>query len=107
MELKRVSADAAFWAVMPRARTAVLVLTFVLATELPSPAQMLVEMQHGFPGARYVPIYSTGERAKAIQNALALSAPPVLSKSVSLTPNAPYAPDGSYLSFWKPSFVIG
>ena len=102
-----MSADAAIWLVMPRARTAVLVLTSMLATELSSSAQMLVEMQHGFPGARYVPVYSTGQRAKAIQNAMALSAPPVLSRSISLTPNAPYAPNGSHLSFWKPSFVIG
>jgi acetyl esterase/lipase len=27
--------------------------------------------------------------------------------AISLTPNAPYGPDGAHLSFWKPSFVLG
>jgi hypothetical protein len=70
-------------------------------------AQTLVEMQHGLPNARFVPAYSITQRAQAAQRAMALPSQPMLGATVSLTPDAPYAPDGSHLSFWKPSFVIG
>ncbi len=74
---------------------------------VPADAQTLVEMQHGLPNARFVPAYSVTQRERAAQAAMKLSSPPVLGASVSLTPDAPFAPDGSHLSFWKPSFVIG
>ena len=67
----------------------------------------LVEMQHGMADARFVNNYSPAQRAEALQRALLLTSPPKLGASVALTPNAPFARDGSYLSFWKPSFVIG
>ncbi|GEM_PF-2992595 len=67
----------------------------------------LVEMRHGMADARFVEIYSPAQRAEALQRALHLASPPELGVSVALTPNAPFARDGSHLSFWKPSFVIG
>jgi hypothetical protein len=67
----------------------------------------LVEMQHGMTNARFVEIYSPAQRADALQRAFLLASPPMLGVSVALTPNAPFAPDGSHLSFWKPSFVVG
>ena len=67
----------------------------------------LVEMQHGMTNARFVEVYSPAQRADALQRALLLASPPALGASVALTPNAPFAPDGSHLSFWKPSFVVG
>ena len=73
----------------------------------PADAQTLVEMQHGLPNARFVPAYSITQRERAAQRATELSSEPVLGAAVSLTPDAPFAPDGSHLSFWKPSFVIG
>jgi hypothetical protein len=67
----------------------------------------LVEVQHGMADARFVESYSPAQRAEALQRALHLASPPELGRSVALTPNAPFARDGSHLSFWKPSFVIG
>jgi hypothetical protein len=67
----------------------------------------LVEIPLGIPGAAFVAVYSTGQREKAVQAAMGLATRPALGVPVSLTPNAPYATDGSHLSFWKPSFVIG
>lgn len=84
---------------------AVLLAACLLAA--PAPAQTPVEMQTGFPNARFVPRYSPAERAAAAAKLLKLSAAPALGQAISLTPNAPFAADGSHLSFWKPSFVIG
>ena len=70
-------------------------------------ARPLVEILLGIPAAAFVAVYSTGQREKAVQAAMGLATRPALGEPVSLTPNAPYAPDGSHLSFWKPSFVIG
>jgi hypothetical protein len=67
----------------------------------------LVEIRHGMTNARFVEVYSPAQRADALQRVFLLGSPPVLGASVALTPNAPFAPDGSHLSFWKPSFVIG
>jgi len=85
---------------------------FCAAAGLPLPAahasdRALVEMQHGMADARFVDTYSPAQRAEALQRALLLASPPKLGASVALTPNAPFARDGSHLSFWKPSFVIG
>jgi len=84
-----------------------LALAALLTAAAPGRAQTLVEMQHGLPSARFVPAYAIGQRGRAVQRAMALSAQPMLGATVSLTPDAPYAADGSHLSFWKPSFVIG
>lgn len=70
-------------------------------------ASDLVEMQHGMADARLVPAYTLAERGEAARRVLNLASRPRLAPPVSLTPNAPYAADGSSLSFWKPSFVIG
>ena len=70
-------------------------------------ASDLVEMQHGMANARFVEVYPPAQRADALRRTLLLASPPVLGASVALTPNGPFAPDGSHLSFWKPSFVIG
>jgi hypothetical protein len=70
-------------------------------------AQTVEEIQTGIAGAKFVSVYSDAERARAVQRALHLNSPPTLAAPVLLTPDAPYAPDGSYLSFWKPSFVVG
>lgn len=65
------------------------------------------QMAGGIPHARPVPVYSAAARALAAQQALGLAAPPVLGTATPLTPNAPYAPGGAHLSFWKPAFVLG
>jgi hypothetical protein len=83
------------------------VFAMALATAMPLGAQTVVEVQTGIEAAKFVPAYSVEQRAAAMQIALHLSSPPILGAPVSLTPNAPYTPDGSHLSFWKPSFVIG
>jgi hypothetical protein len=79
-------------------------LLFPVAVAAPPP---LVEMQQGMTNARFVPSYSLTARVKAAQSALHLAAPPVLEAFASLTPDALFAANGSHLSFWKPSFVIG
>jgi len=68
-------------------------------------AQALVEIPSDMPGASYVPQLSDAQRLDVLRH-LVKSASRA-ERPVSLTPNAPYAPDGSHLSFWKPSFVIG
>jgi hypothetical protein len=70
-------------------------------------AQITPQMRDGIPGAFFVSPYSVAERASAAQRILQSSAPPTLGDVVSLTPNSPYAQDGSHLSVWKPSFVLG
>jgi len=84
-------------------------LLVIVAVSLAEPVagQALVEMRNGMPDAKFVPEYSRTQRAKALQDAMGLSSLPMLGAPVSLTPDAPYATDGSHLSFWKPSFVIG
>jgi hypothetical protein len=69
--------------------------------------QGLVEIPTGVPGAKFVPVLSNAQRVTALAHLLKSSSPPVSGATTSLTPNAPYASDGSHLSFWKPSFVIG
>jgi hypothetical protein len=83
------------------------VFGMVLLAAMPAGAQTIVEIQTGIPNAKFVPVYSGEERVKALQSGMHLKSLPVLGEPVSLTPNAPYASDGSHLSFWKPSFVIG
>jgi hypothetical protein len=70
-------------------------------------AQISPQMSSGISGAKFVPAYTISERARAAQKVLKLASPPKLDKPVSLTPNAPCANDGSHLSIWKPSFVLG
>ena len=64
-------------------------------------------MREAFPGAGFVPRYTPAERAAAVRRTLPLPSPPSLGPPVALTPSSSYAKDGSHLSFWKPSFVIG
>lgn len=80
---------------------------FLLFPMIAAAAPPLVEMRQGMKDARFVPAYSLAARATAAQRVLHLATLPVLQMSASLTPDAPYAADGSHLSFWKPSFVIG
>ena len=65
------------------------------------------QLRSGFPDAKPVPAYSAEERAAAFQQLLHLAAPLKLGAVVSVTPNAPFATDGTHLDFWKPSFVLG
>lgn len=81
------------------------IILMMIALILLAAAPALVEMQHGLDGARFVPEYSVAERAQAMN--AAFGAGRSFHVTVSLTPNAPYSADGSHLSFWKPSFVIG
>lgn len=90
-----------------RAGGAPIILLAALLLAAPATAQDTVEMQHGMPNARLVPLYSPAERTRAVQELLKLASPPALNEPVALSPNAPYAPNGARLSFWKPSFVIG
>jgi hypothetical protein len=83
------------------------IFTLALLAVIPIHAQAVVEIQTGIVNAKFVPIYSNAERANAFQRVARLPSLPVLGAPVSLTPNTPYAPDGSHLSFWQPSFVIG
>jgi hypothetical protein len=64
-------------------------------------------MQAGFENARFIRAYSREERFIAAQKWLKTPARPLLGQTISLTPNAPYASNGTHLSFWKPSFVLG
>ena len=89
------------------ARRSFAVFAIALLAAANARAQTVVEMQTGIPGAKFVPIYSMDARAAALQRAMHLAALPILGAPISLTPNAPYAPDGAHLSFWKPSYVIG
>ncbi len=73
----------------------------------PAMAQVGAAMRTGIPDAAPVARYSPAERATAAQAVLHLSALPSLGAPVSLTPDQPYAADGSALNFWKPSFVLG
>ncbi len=84
-----------------------LLLACLSLTTVPAAAQLSPQMRGGIAGALPVPPYSNGERAVAVQRLLNLQTPPILDAPISLTPNAPYAADGSRLSFWKPSFVLG
>jgi hypothetical protein len=79
-----------------------------LATAAPAVAAPLSEqMRGGFPGAAPVAAYSAAQITQALQKLLSLTAPPALGEAVSVTPNAPYATDGTHLSFWKPAFLLG
>jgi hypothetical protein len=88
-------------------RRALLAMALVLSTASRICAQAPVEMQSSISGARFIAVYSVAQREKAVQDAMEFASPPVLGAPVSLTPDASYASDGSHLSFWKPSFVIG
>ncbi len=78
-----------------------------LSDPLPGPPRISTQMRDGIPNAPYIPPYSAGERASAAQRILKSASPPTLGAVVTLTPNEPYAADGSHLSIWKPSFVLG
>jgi hypothetical protein len=87
--------------------TAAAALVAALSFAAPAAAQASRFMREAMPGADYVARYAPAERAAAAEHALALPQRPRLGRPVSLTPNAPRAPDGSRLHFWKPSFLIG
>ena len=89
------------------ATIAAAVATVMTLTVVPAAAQVSASMTKQIPGAKFVPAYTTVQRAHALQQAMKLPAPPILDAMTSLTPNVSYAPDGSHLSFWKPSYVIG
>lgn len=76
------------------------ILTFLAA---PSRAQL----RSAFPHASPVPVYSPKERASAFQHLLKAATPPMLGTPTSVTPNAPFASDGTHMDFWKTSFVLG
>jgi hypothetical protein len=65
------------------------------------------QLRSAFPNAGPVPVYSPTERAVALKQLLHQAKPPALGAAVSVTPNAPYAPDGTHLDLWKTSFVLG
>jgi hypothetical protein len=67
----------------------------------------VAQLSSAFKDAKPIPVYSPAERAAAFQELMHLSRLPRLGPAVSVTPNAPYAPDGTRLYFWKPSFLIG
>jgi hypothetical protein len=69
-------------------------------------AQLTPQMREGVAGARYIPVYGADRRAQIVQRLLHLQTVPKV-RTVSLTPDAPYAADGAHLSFWKTSFVLG
>ncbi len=81
--------------------------TILASLTLPAMAEVSAAMRTNIPDAAYVARYSPADRAAAAQAALLLSALPHMGASVSLTPDQPYAADGSALNFWKPSFVLG
>jgi hypothetical protein len=64
-------------------------------------------MRDGIANAKFIPVYSPAERAAQVRKVLNLPSLPALGAPLSLTPNAPYGPDGEHLSFWKTSFVLG
>jgi hypothetical protein len=88
-------------------RAVALAIALAGATGAPALAQVSSFMRDGLPGAEFIPPSSESERAAAVQRAMRLPSPPRLRTLASLTPNRPYAEDGSRLHFWKPSFVIG
>ncbi len=89
-------------------RLAVLAGLAGLTVPAPVPAAQLSSfMREGIPGSAYASRLPDAQRAAAVRKALNLPSTPTLALSVSLTPDAPYAPDGSHLSFWKASYVIG
>lgn len=85
-------------------RTVVLMLAGLAA---PATAQLSTQMSAGVPGARLVPAYSTAERAEAARKALKIPLELATDATVSVTPNAPYANDGTRINAWKPSFLLG
>ena len=89
------------------ARYFAMTMAIVALTAAPAAAQLSASMTRQIPSAQYVPRYTLAERAAAVQTTMHLPRPPMLDATVSLTPNAPYWRDGSHLSFWKPSYVIG
>ena len=91
---------------MPSVRALIFAVTALAGTG-PASSQGLVEIPTGVPGAKFIPVLSDAQRMTALSHLLKSASPSVSGATVSLTPNAPYAPDGSRLSFWKPSFVIG
>jgi hypothetical protein len=92
---------------LPQISQLLLSLALLGATSPAADSQALVEIRTGIPPARFIPEYSVLERARVAKRVLRLSVQPELGLSISLTPNASFAQDGSHLSFWKPSFVIG
>jgi hypothetical protein len=69
-------------------------------------SQLTAQMRDGIADARYIPAYSGEQRLHAVRKMLDLAKEPRL-RTISLTPNAPFAADGAHLSFWKTSFVLG
>ncbi len=83
-------------------------LPFAIATaQAPAVTELSATMRGGIAGARAVSVYTMEQRRSIVQQLLGRATPPVLSATVSLTPNAPYADGDARLSFWKPSFVLG
>src|SRR6185437_10853972 len=84
------------------AREPVMFLPLALAVA----AQLTPQMRDGIVDARYIPAYSSEQRAQIVGKLLHLSKQQDL-QTTSLTPNAPFAESGAHLSFWKTSFVLG
>jgi hypothetical protein len=85
-------------------------LALTLAGLIPAIAgagEVSATLRAGFPGAAYVEPYTPEARAAAARAVLHLVARPRLGATISLTPNRPYAEDGTALNVWKPSFVLG
>lgn len=99
---------------MPQRRICSTLLA-LLAPALLTPAQaapaaaapLSEQMRAGFPGAVPVADYSATQIAQALQKLLALEAAPAVGAPKSVSPNAPYAADGTRLLFWKPAFLLG
>lgn len=91
---------------MPQVSQLLLNVLLLGASSSAAMSQTLVEIQTGIPAARFVHEYSMAERARTAKRILGLSSPLSLGPSISLTPDAAFAQNGSHLSFWNPSFVI-
>ncbi len=71
----------------------------VLAAAPTTAATLSSYMHDGIPGAAYIPRYSDAERQQVSGQKL--------SATITLTPDSPYAADGTHFEVWKPSFVVG
>jgi hypothetical protein len=78
----------------------------LLSLALAAIAQLTPQMRDGVPDARYIQAYTGERRMQIVRKLLHLAKQPKL-RTVSLTPNAPFAANGAHLSFWKTSFVLG
>jgi acetyl esterase/lipase len=70
-------------------------------------APLSEQMRAGFPGAAPVVDSTATQIAQALQKMLTLEALPSVGEPTVVSPNFPYATDGTHLSFWKPAFLLG